>query len=395
MAPKNIEYIAELIESEPHSPDYDSRFSHLLEVDAGVHKIYAKINEMSKKYNLSPEKIYKAIDVDSVKLFEEGLVDPDAWEFHYSDVTQDLKDLEEQLIPLEDAKYGGSKKVAKMGLIPAAMAVLLPDSRMKVLYPEKPTTDTGATKDGELILKKKKNIFDDVIVFVGKHPVASVATAITLYFAGGAVLDYANKDDQKAGNTPIKTVSTVVSADIAQNQLSQDNGIAGNASDATATPTPELPQKPLKRYYLLYSNGNASTNDITIIGDSPQFIEDVVISLEYLGQFSPEYKLTCTKEIEEDWVHRIPEMASSFGGTTVNASDLHKMIELKSLASNGAGFKNEDQHSCDGPNNISEANAEAAGSPVWDKLIAVPKPERDKFIREFDFSKYRDKIEFK
>ncbi|MBU4299919.1 MAG: hypothetical protein ABIF85_04820 [Nanoarchaeota archaeon] len=203
-----FEYLIEGLAAEPHSPDYDSVFSSMIELDS-------RVREMSKKHGLSAEKIYGAIDVDPKIFFAEYLKDKatgndkeenlynDALRFYYPDVMEKLDDLEKQLVPVEHNKYGGISKTApkhirEMTTFGAAMIVLMAPPPKNILG-GKAVSDSGvpAHKTEELPIKKAFDVIDYIMGGVIKHKKAlafgTVAALVGLY-ASNAIVN-ANKEE--------------------------------------------------------------------------------------------------------------------------------------------------------------------------------------------------------
>lgn len=129
------EYI-EVLEAEPGSPNYDSVFSGMLELDS-------RVRNMSKKYGKKVDEIWDAIDVDPNTFFANYTEDKavgknekevyknlkklheDALFFYHPAVMKTLDDFEKMLVPAKDMEYGGtSPKYTKTTAFGAAMMVL-------------------------------------------------------------------------------------------------------------------------------------------------------------------------------------------------------------------------------------------------------------------------------
>jgi|GEM_PF-1824022 len=175
-------------------------------------------------------------------------------------------------------------------------------------------------------------------------------------------------------DSPVKSLGAANKTDV----------VSGNASEENLIVPP--------KYVLEYP---AMNGNITIKGSSIQFIEDAVKSIAYLEEFYPEEALKCTKNIQE--VRNVHYMNGLFGTTGVNASAQHRPIEMDSIATNGAAYTHEDDHSCKGYDSnksieLNEKKPYERTDRVWTELIKVSKSKKEKFFEEFDFSKYKNRI---
>lgn len=226
---KNVKFesLVEELSSEPRSSDYNSVFSSITDIDSKnplISQIDSKVYQMSRKYGLSPEKIYRAIDVDQEQFLYECAQDPGAVDFHYSDVMSNLQALEKQLVPKGAAMYGGM------------MHNPIDDECAQLLPGKKPTTTEGEpVKRKEIILKEEMDFFDYIIQEIGKHKTAVVVGilgALGLYAVGNSLVK-ANKeqytDDTDAGIANAEAQIFGASGVAAGSLLSNDTSVV-NAS---------------------------------------------------------------------------------------------------------------------------------------------------------------------
>jgi hypothetical protein len=220
---------------------------------------------------------------------------------------------------------------------------------------------------------------DKLIGWAGKHPYLSAAGLLITFLGVGMALGQLYKSKDSDGTAAV----SVISADFPTQTLAPTPAPTVAAANATVTPAPE-------RYQLNYDG-------ILIKGDK-QFINDSVMTLEFGKKYSPhDYEFIKKNTREIILSKSIPSMGAGNGRTLVNKSFLQDLIGKKYIKTLVSSESHESWHNhedlINDPKNNTEELADAQGLKAWNNLSYVNQSEIDKFLKDFEFSKYEKEIQ--